>query len=152
MEQRLGKKLKKLRGVARKTQATVSADTGIPSARISKIEAGKLHPSEAEINALARYYGSLELLRIWSTETETHRTVIYLCKRMGMQVPRRTTVAAHHFGIAVISRAKKAIDLIRSAPEDEAAKQEYFLLAGQELTMVSELALALKMLVCDIKT
>lgn len=152
MEKHLGKKLKELRTAIRKTQLAVSVDTGIPPTRISKLEAGRLQPTETEINALARYYGSLELLRIWSTETQTHQTVIYLCERMGMAVPRRNTVAAHHFGIGMISRTKKAIDLIRSAPNDEAVRQEYFLLAGQELTMVAELALALKMLVCDIKT
>lgn len=151
MPSKLAKSVKKLRMEARKTLRQVSADTGISVSRLSQLESGAANGSEREINALARYYGSMWLLREWWIHSETHATVLYFCDRMGMVVPRRHSEIAHQFGMDIRKRTLRAMELISGSPDDEAVQQEHYLLAGQELTMVSELALALKMLVCDNK-
>lgn len=151
MSDKLAKNVKKLRTASRKTLRQVSADTGIAVSRLSQIEGGAVSPTEREINALARHYGSMWLLREWWVHSETHSTVLYFCERMGMTVPRRHSEIAHQFGMEIRRRALKAMELIRESPDDEAVQQEHYMLAGQELTMASELCLALKMLVCDNK-
>lgn len=151
MPSKLAKSVKKLRTESGKTLRRISADTGISVSRLSQIESGSAYPSEREINTLSRHYGSMWLLREWWIHSETHATVLYFCDRMGIIVPKRNAEIAHRFGMDIRKRTLNAMNLVREAPSDEAVQQEHYLLAGQELAMVSELALALKMLICDNK-
>jgi len=151
MHQSIGHVIRMCRQDRQQTQRTVSADTGIPTARLSRIESGQMQPTETEVTTLARYFSSFEILQSYWLNSQIHQATIHLCERMGMQSSSDLTITATQFGTDITNRIAHVMELCRDITKNDASRHERLTLAGQELMMISNLSNALRMLICDIK-